>query len=242
MSVETMLVTESVQGEPDQAVELPERTYDRVLYFAEQVLRQEEVTSDQATMKGSSVIETARERFDEAKIIPEKTFSRYLSEAARDPASKINTRGRGKGYYLAEVVDEIPSQEILPEEQGDTEQEARRNQGGKLQRSCLMEMDMRGSEMNLDMKTKKVVQGLQELGRKYGCGSPPEYTIEAHYQFSCKIADGTNMDIIVVIREGDISVFYRPNPPEWFDGNNQIEDALKEVERLLKSPNEASDT
>jgi len=38
MSVGTMPVTESVQDEPAGAVELPEKTYDRVLYFAEEIL------------------------------------------------------------------------------------------------------------------------------------------------------------------------------------------------------------
>lgn len=91
--------------------------------------------------------------------------------------------------------------------------------------------------MDMDVKTKEIVQKLEGLGQRYGCGSPPEYIIESHYQFRCKIADGTIMDIIVVVREGDISVFYRPNRPEWFEGNDQVEDALKEIERLLTSPN-----
>jgi hypothetical protein len=92
-------------------------------------------------------------------------------------------------------------------------------------------------EMSIDVKTKEIVQKLQQLGEKYGRGSPPEYTIQSHYQFGCKIADGTTKDIVVVVREQDISVFCRPNPPKWFEGNNPVDDALKEVERLLQHSN-----
>jgi hypothetical protein len=54
------------------------------------------------------------------------------------------------------------------------------------------------------------------------------------------MADGTTRDIVVVVREEDISVFCRPNLPQWYEGNNQVGDALKEVERLLESPNGSS--
>lgn len=91
--------------------------------------------------------------------------------------------------------------------------------------------------MDMDEKAKKILEKLQGLGREYGGGNPPEYTIEAHYQFRCKKADGTDMDIVIVIREGDISVFFRPNPPEWFEGNHQIEDALQKIDRLFQNPN-----
>jgi hypothetical protein len=37
---------DSDQGEPVEGVELPERTYDRVLYFSEQILQEEGKTSD----------------------------------------------------------------------------------------------------------------------------------------------------------------------------------------------------
>jgi len=83
-------------------------------------------------MRGALVIEKAKKKFPEAKAIQESTFSQYLSESARDPKSKINTRGRWKGYYLAEVVDEIPSQEMSPEEEADTEQGPSRTQKEKL--------------------------------------------------------------------------------------------------------------
>ncbi len=45
-------------------------------------------------MKGPLVIKRAQEKFDEAKNIPENTFLRYLSEAAKDPTSKIKARGK----------------------------------------------------------------------------------------------------------------------------------------------------
>ena len=112
--------------------ELPESIYDRVVYFAEQVLRDEGKTNDRNTMNGPLVIEKAKDRFEEAKKIAESTFSGYLSQAAKDPNSKINTRGRWKGYYLAKIVDNTPSQEIPPEEQGDTEQASSKNQKEKL--------------------------------------------------------------------------------------------------------------
>ena len=95
----------------------------------------------------------------------------------------------------------------------------------------------KGDEMNLDVKTKKIVQKLQALGEKYGKGSPPEYTIQSHHQLSCKTSDGMTREITVVVREEDISIFFRPNPPQWFEGNHQVEDVLRELERLLESPN-----
>jgi hypothetical protein len=95
----------------------------------------------------------------------------------------------------------------------------------------------KGNEMNLEAKTKKIVQKLQALGKKYGYGSPPDYTIQSHHQLSCKTPDGTTREITVVVREEDISIFLRPNPPEWFEGDSRVEDALKELERLLESPN-----
>jgi len=89
----------------------------------------------------------------------------------------------------------------------------------------------------MDVKTKKIVQKLQALGEKYGDGSPSNYRIESHHQFSCKLADGTTREITIVVREEDISIFFRPNPPQWFEGNVKVDDVLKEIERLLKNPN-----
>jgi hypothetical protein len=91
--------------------------------------------------------------------------------------------------------------------------------------------------MNMDVITKKIVQKLQVLGKKYGCGFTPGYRIESHHRFSCKFADGTTKEIIVVLREEDVSVFSRPNPPQWFEGSFNVEDVLKEIERLLQSSN-----
>ena len=108
---------------------------------------------------------------------------------------------------------------------------------GKSRRSCRGETDMKENKMNFDVKTKKIVQQLQWFGKKYGCGSPAKNTIESHHQFRCTMADGTTRDIVIVIREEDTSVFCRPNPPQWFEGNHQVEDALKEIKRLLESPN-----
>jgi hypothetical protein len=232
-----MSATENGQIEPDATVELPEGTYHRVLYFAEQVLRREDITGDQNAMKGSAIIQKAKEEFEEAKNISDKTFSQYLSEAAKDPTSKINTRGKRKGYYLAEIIDEVPSEEIVSQEETDTKQGASSNKKENSQRSRLMDKDMKGSEENLDAKTIKILRKLQALGKKYGCGDPPEYTIQSHHQFRCKFADGTTREITVVVREEDISIFFRPNPPQWFEGNVKIEDVLNEVERLLESPN-----
>ena len=95
----------------------------------------------------------------------------------------------------------------------------------------------KGNEMNLEVKTKKIVQKLQALGKKYGNGSPPDYTIQSHHQLSYKTSDGTTREITVVVREEDISIFLRPNLPEWFEGDSRVEDALKELEKLLEKPN-----
>lgn len=236
MSVEIMSAPESAIDAPEGAGEIPESTRDRVLYFAEQVLRQEEKTSDQNTLKGPLVIKRAKESFEEAKEISDITFFKFLAEAAKDPTSKINTCGRRKGYYLAEVVDQRPSQEIAPE--ADTEQSSSMNHQKPLRQSCPMHSHMSTSESHMGMTTQKIVQKLQELGKKYGCGSPTdEYIIESRFQFNCKMADGTLRDITVVVREEDVSVFCRPNPPQWFEGNSRVEDALKEVERLLRNSN-----
>ena len=108
---------------------------------------------------------------------------------------------------------------------------------GKSHRSCRVKTDMKESEMNFDVKTKKILQKLLLLGKKYECGSPANNTIESHHQFSFKMADGTTREIVVVLREEDIGVFCRPNPPQWFEGNHQVEDALKEIQGLLESPN-----
>jgi hypothetical protein len=51
------------------------------------------------------------------------------------------------------------------------------------------------------------------------------------------MTDGTIRDITVVVREEDVSVSCHPNPTEWFEENNRVEDALKEVERLLENSN-----
>lgn len=119
----------------------------------------------------------------------------------------------------------------------DTEQGASRNLKEKSQPTCSMETPMDTTKTNTLVKTEKILKELQKLGMKYGCGSDPEYTIESHYQFICKMADRTIKDITVVVREKDVSVFCRPNLPGWFEGNNQADDALKEVERLLHNPN-----
>ena len=94
------------------------------------------------------------------------------------------------------------------------------------------------SEMTLDVKMKKIVQTLEALGKKYGCGSPAEYSIQSHHQFSCKTPEGTTRDIAVVVCEEDVSVCCCPNQPQWFEGNSRVEDSLKEVERYLQNPNQ----
>ena len=91
--------------------------------------------------------------------------------------------------------------------------------------------------MNMDVKTRKIVQKLLELGKKYGNGSPSNYRIESHHRLSCTLADGTNREITVVIREEDISIFFRPNPPQWYEGDVKLDDVLKEIERSFDSPN-----
>ena len=106
----------------------------------------------------------------------------------------------------------------------------------KSQRSC-SNASVNKAEKNIDVKTSKIVQKLQELGKKYACDCPSDYAIQSHHQFKCKMSDGTIRDIVVVVREEDISVFCRPNLPQWFEGNSRVEDALKEVEKLLESPN-----
>jgi hypothetical protein len=238
MSVQTTLTPGSAIHAPNEAAEIPESTRDRVLYFAEQVLRQEEKTSVQNTLKGPSVVKRAKERFEEARGISDITFFKFLAEAAKEPTSKINVSDRRKGYYLAEVVVEGPSQEIEPEAEGDTEHHSSINHQEPLRQSCPMHTRMCTSESRMGMKTQKIVEKLEELGKKYGCGSPTdEYIVESRVQLDCKLADGTIRDITVVLREEYVSVFCRPNPPQWFEGNSRVEDALKEVERLLQNPN-----
>jgi hypothetical protein len=107
----------------------------------------------------------------------------------------------------------------------------------KSQQSHSKEMPVHKTEDNMDMKTKRIVQKLLLLGKQYGSSANGNNTIESHHQFSCRMADGTTRDIVVVLREQDISVFCRPNPPQRFEGNHQVDDALKEVERLLKNSN-----
>ena len=97
-------------------------------------------------------------------------------------------------------------------------------------------------EMNFEVKTKKILEKLQVLGRKNGCGSPPEYTIQSHHQFICKTPDGTTREITIVVREEDIGIFLRGSSPQWFEGNIKIEDALSEIERLLENPHQAIET
>lgn len=132
MSEKQVSVVEPARAKPIAKEELPESIYDRVVYFAEQVLRDEGKTNDRNTMIGPLIIEKARERSEEAKKIPEHTFAGYLSQAAKDPDCRINTRGKLKGYYLAKVTDAIPYQEMPTEKEADTEQAWSENQKEKL--------------------------------------------------------------------------------------------------------------
>ena len=128
-----------------------------------------------------------------------------------------------------------PDGEILGS--GASEQGSSRTPEEKSQRSYSREMPVDKTENDMDVKTKRIVQKLLLLGKQYGRGSNTNNTIESHHRFSCRTVDGATRDIVVVLREQDISVFCRPNPPQRFEGNHQVDDALKEVERLLKNSN-----
>ena len=236
-SEKKLSISESIQGEPEGAAKLPGRTYDRVLYFAEQVLRQEGKTNRRNTLKGSSVIHIAKKKFGEAKKISDDTFYQHLLEAARNPKSKIKACGRPKGYYLAETVDKVPSSKKLAKNEANPKKGSNTPPKKKQQRSCSTQVHTDKSEMDMDMRTAKIVQKLQGLGKKYGRGSPPDFTIESHHRFNCHMTDGTTREITIVVRDEDISIFFRPNPPQWFEGNVKIEDVLHEIEKLLDRPN-----
>lgn len=91
--------------------------YDQVRLAAEHVLRANGRTDDSKTWGGGEVFEAVRGEFpDRLGQSNKNTFLQYLSNAAKDPDSLINCRGRKQGYYISSMAEEFGHSDS--EEQG----------------------------------------------------------------------------------------------------------------------------
>lgn len=107
--------------------------------------------------------------------------------------------------------------------------------------------------MNLDEKSKKIKDGLEKLGKKYKCtvnlpDSLDEYAQEWRYFISHTKPDGFFENVTINVHEKYIDVFICPPDIKRFNEYNssdeieEVKNALEEVEGLLKSLKQASDT
>ena len=102
--------------------------------------------------------------------------------------------------------------------------------------------------MALKDKSQKMLKGLHKLGKKYGFRpapeNPPEYIIKTdspdkytqdycHY-LRCKTGGESIADITVIVCDNWIDVRFEQDVPKRINVSNQVDNALHEVERLLK--------
>ena len=94
--------------------------YDQVRVAAEHVLRIHGRIDDTRTWGGGDLFEAVRGEFpDRLGQINKNTFLQYLSNAARDPDSLINCRGRRQGYYISSIAEEFSQSESGTESAAD---------------------------------------------------------------------------------------------------------------------------
>lgn len=80
-----------------------ESNYQKLKVAVAYLLEKEDKTSETNTLSTPDLFKVAKAEFPElTKSVPEGTFGVYVSRAANDPDSRINTLGKRKGYYLTD--------------------------------------------------------------------------------------------------------------------------------------------
>jgi len=102
--------------------------------------------------------------------------------------------------------------------------------------------------MTLKDKSQKMLGGLHKLCKKYGfkpspekppeyiikTDAPDEYTRDYNYYLRCRTGEESIADITVIVCDNWIDVRFGQDVPNRIDVGNQVNNALQEVERLLK--------